>query len=236
MTNGTTTPSLAPAITRTLAGGRTHLSSSWRARLGFALTGLALAAATFVSLGGAQAALADEKTDEIYDEHTGTVIEVYVNDKGDEWYWMTYADGEVIVVTFDDNPNPEDDGRGQTYTPETVQDAIQKYGGAIDPPEDKWDNPLGVQLTQEGEGYIPVHNPSDFEKGYDDGAGFTSEMPFDPNGGDFTEQLKKSGSGSDTSDDDDSDDPDRGEAGLFDEAMPGPPPLVNPAPVTVISR
>ncbi len=236
MTNGTTAPSLAPATTQALSAGRARLSSSWRARLSFAITGLALGAAMFVSLGGPQAALADEKTDEVYDEHSGIVIEIYVNDKGQEWYWMTYADGEVIVVTFDDNPNPDDDGRGNVYTPESVRDAIRKFGGAIDPPQDKWDNPLGVQLTQQGEGYIPAHNPSDFEKGYDDGTGFTGDMPFDPNGGDFTQQLKKNGGGSETSDDDDSDDPDRGEAGLFDEAMPGPPPLVNPAPVTAIGR
>jgi hypothetical protein len=76
---------------------------------------------------------------------------------------------------------------------------------------------------------VPFHNPADFENEFDGIGG--SGGGFDPTAGSIREQLKQAAdSGDDDDGDDGSPDPTNGE-GLFGE-LPGPPELVNPAPMT----
>jgi hypothetical protein len=167
-----------------------------------------------------------------YAEKDGTWVEEWV-DKDGYHAWFFYVDYKMVEVEWapPGNPTPDDAGRDPGDLKTKI--ALAKKRGAriekIETPFGK--SPVGRERLANGEGLEPVYNPPEtgFE-GEGDGIGGGG---FDPGGGSLQEQLKKRakhGSGNGGKGDDGSD-LKPGDVGLFDDSMPGPPPLVNPNPV-----
>jgi len=165
-----------------------------------------------------------------YGEKDGDWAEFWKDEQDREWVIIVKNWEIVDVITPNGDPGPEDDGR----QPGDLNDAIallKQRGGpvALDPAFA--DSPLGRRLTRAGKGLIPVYNPSDV--GFEDGG--VSGHGIDPGAGSPEDQLKRRarhGKGDGATGDDGSD-LKPGDVGLFDDDMPGPPPLVNPNPVSV---
>lgn len=195
-----------------------------------------LGAAAFTTFGTATTARAAEWQDEWHD-NDGSYIEIWKNDDGSLFIWGHDADGEQWTYTPGDNPNPFDETvpSGPTSLEDILELIKKAHGEGLQPDVDFWGNVLGKGMTGRGEGLIPVYNPS--EKTYDDGTG--GGTGFDPNGGDFGDQLGHHGSpggqssgGQDKGDHaDDMHGWDPQKTGLFEDDMPGPPELINPNPV-----
>lgn len=236
------TPSTAtPSTTRPANPGyktRNGLTRIKRTILGAALASF-LGVTIFASLGSAGSAHAYEHIIGLADDD-GTMVEFYKNDDGSLFVWITTADGEESSYTFDDNPNPNDDSPSTgPMTKEAIIELIKKYGGeGLQAEQDFWGNSLGKSLTEQGGGLIPVHNPSDLGKVYEDGVG-GGVGGFDPNGGGFIDQLRNNDApggqasggqekGEHSEDDFGTETP---KTGMFEDDMPGPPELINPNPV-----
>jgi hypothetical protein len=133
-----------------------------------------------------------------------------------------------LVEILPGNPGPDDN-----TTPADLDMLIllaKQHGGALEMTTPWGKTWLGQSLNTKGEGLVPVHNPAGMQEDFGAGGG-GGGLGFMPNGGSVTQQLKnRSGKGSD--DGGDGDRPDRPEIGGFWGAdMPGPPELVNPAPM-----
>jgi hypothetical protein len=181
-----------------------------------------------------------------------------MNDGDETYYVVEFRGNWFLVVKYEDetyfwyaipesdNPSP-DDG---TTTPGDWDSRLallkQAGGGGLAGPALE-QTPLGKLLTGKGKGIGPLHNPSgDSPSGqspssigfanshqeYEEfwaGAGYPLGPGFDGNGGSIGGQIKeglkhgkKKGSGGNN-------DSKPSDGGLWDDAMPGPPELVNPA-------
>jgi hypothetical protein len=187
-------------------------------------------ALTIASLGGPTAAHADTHIIEYHNED-GSVIEIWMDDKGNLYAWGTEADGEQWSYTFESNPNPDDPSSADGgITPEKLKELIKKYAGEMaELEEDFWDSFIGRYLGDKNLGINPVHNPNPV--GYE----FEGELGgpgFDPNGGDILDQL---GTPPGTPEDPNKTDDDRDDygtetprTGMYEDDMPGPPEIINP--------
>ena len=163
-----------------------------------------------------------------YAEKDGDWVEFYIDEKDREWIIIVkdYKIDDVITPKGDPGPDDTDHERGSLSTLIAV---LKQRGGPLVMDIAFADTPLGRLLTREAKGLVPVYNPSD--SGFDPGDG--PGGGFDPGAGSPQDQLKrhlKHGS-SDGGKGDDGSDLKPGDVGLFDDTMPGPPPLVNPNPV-----
>lgn len=204
----------------------------WRSKLL-----LAGAAALAISLGGAAAARADygwhlDKVD--YFDDDGDWVEFWSDGEGHTLIFII-EDGETIGYLADgfDNPNPEE-GSGSQDDWDHLTDLLKKHGAGLKRIVNLAGTPLGGVLLRGGHLIDPYHNPGDV--GFEDtgGQGGGGGGGFTPGAGSPTEQLKRhAGKGNkSTGDGEDGDDLKRGEVGLFDDDMPGPPDIVNPNPVS----
>jgi hypothetical protein len=121
------------------------------------------------------------------------------------------------------NPNPEGTSGGPDIN--AMIDLAKQHGSPVVLTVDFSSTPLGLLLGEHGKTIDPYYNPAEMTNEFDGLGG----GGFDPNGGSFAEQLKKASRGGDDDDDNHSDDPTNGD-GLFGD-LPGPPELVNPAPL-----
>jgi hypothetical protein len=172
-----------------------------------------------------------------YAEKDGTWVEEWV-DKDGYRAWFLYVDYKLVEVDWapPGNPTPDDAGRDPGDLKTKI--ALAKQRGAriekIETPFGK--SPVGRQRLARGEGLVPAYNPPD--TGFEDGDGVAGGSGFDPGAGSLEEQLKKRakhGNG-DGGKGDDGSDLKPGDVGLFDDSMPGPPPLVNPNPVVAYGK
>ena len=213
-------------------------------RIKRALVGMALAAflsATLIAgLGGARSAYAATLIEEW---HNGdySYVQLWQQDDGSYFFWGVEADGEEWVYVPEGNPNPEDPSSNDTpLTPEAVMEMLKKYSGGMTMPEEEfWGGMLGKIFSEKGEGLIPVWNPPDIAKTYEDFGG-AGGGGFDPNGGDILEQLKNRGTPPTENPNDDEERDDYGteehKDGMYDDVMVGPPELINPNPTSTTER
>ena len=179
----------------------------------------------------------------------GSELYVYYSSEFDEFYWVYYDAEGNFADAGTINPGPDGTEAPGDWN-SRMRLALQQGGGGIAGPS--WEQtPLGQNLTGHGGGLGPVYNPADV--GGDDqggqspssinfqsdwerfeemwaGAGYPHGPGFDGNGGSMAGQVRdalKSGKKQGGGDDDDDAKP--SDAGLFDDSMPGPPELVNPA-------
>ncbi|MCI0358054.1 MAG: hypothetical protein L0211_06205 [Planctomycetaceae bacterium] len=177
----------------------------------------------------------------------GTFLNVYYDADFDQFYWEHFdSDGNTLEVGFI-NPSPDGPDEAPGDFGSRLALLKQKGGGGLSGPAVE-QTPLGTLLTSKGKGIGPLHNPSgdspggqspssiefaspqkEFEEFWA-GAGYPLGPGFDGNGGSLGGQIKdglkhgkKKGGGGDGGDSKPSD------GGLWDDAMPGPPELVNPA-------
>jgi hypothetical protein len=170
-----------------------------------------------------------------YGEDDGDWVEFWKDDQDQTWVFVVEHYKYTTIITPYDDPAPDDsEERGDLTSTIAL---LKQRGGALVMGPAFSDSPLGKRLTQAGKGLIPVYNPSDV--GFqDDGGVGSGGGGFDPGGGSIEEQLKKhakhgNGNGGKG---DDGGDLKPSDAGLFDDDMPGPPPLVNPNPVLGTTR
>ncbi len=176
----------------------------------------------------------------------GTFLNVYYDADFDQFYWEHFdSDGNTLEVGFI-NPSPDGPDEAPGDFGSRLALLKQKGGGGLSGPAVE-QTPLGTLLTGKGKGIGPLHNPAgdspsgqspssiefanphqEFEEFWA-GAGYPTAPGFDGNGGSIGGQIKeglkhgkKTGSGGD-------DDSKPSDGGLWDDAMPGPPELVNPA-------
>lgn len=166
-----------------------------------------------------------------YFDDDGDWVEFWSDGEGHSLIFVI-EDGKTIGYIADgfDNPNPEE-GSGSERNWDNLEDILKKHGGGLQRLTNLAGTPLGHALLRSGGLIDPYHNPGDV--GYEDGGGFGgSGGGFTPGNGSPTEQLKRQAKngGKSKGDGDDGDDLKPGEAGLFDDDMPGPPELVNPNP------
>lgn len=180
-------------------------------------------------------ALADVGTREHwidYGEEEGDWIEVAIDDWG--WaYVIVVEDYEVVEVLADklgaDNPNPLE-GSGTSLNRDQLEDALRRKGARLATVEEFANTPLGRLLISRGATLETLHNPA--EVGLIDSILGGGGGGFNPTEGSVKDQLRKSAnSQGNGGEGDDGDDLKPGEAGLFDDEMPGPPELINPNPV-----
>lgn len=170
----------------------------------------------------------------------------YLNDDGT--VWVVYTDGKDFWIdVYDENGNydhsyildgedVDPDGNSTGSEADSIGDIVNRIKksvhGEVAP---NWeDGILGKMMTSHGKGKVPVWNPGDVVAFEADGVG-GGGGGFDPEGGSFLDQLMnaaKHSHGNNGQNDDGSDDGVKpGDVGLWDDAMPGPPPLVNPNPL-----
>ena len=162
-----------------------------------------------------------------YAEKDGDWVEFYIDEQDREWVIIVknYKIDDVITPS-DPGPDDTDHVRGDFSSMIAL---LKRRGGPLVMDTAFADTPLGRRLTRDGKGLVPVYNPSD--SGFDPGDG--PGGGFDPGAGSPQDQLKrhlKHGT-DDGGKGDDGSDLKPGDVGLFDDTMPGPPPLVNPNPV-----
>lgn len=187
----------------------------------------------------ASPASADKKTGKTdlvtvdYAEKDGDWVEYYKDEKDREWIVIVqdYKVIDVIAPTGDPGPDDTDHERGDLSSMIAV---LKQRGGPLVLDTAFADTPLGRRLTREAKGIVPIYNPSD--SGFDPGDG--PGGGFDPGGGSPQDQLKRhlKHGGGDGGKGDDGSDLKPGDVGLFDDDMPGPPPLVNPNPVSNVGK
>jgi hypothetical protein len=195
----------------------------------FLLAGVAMLSLSIATSRPAEAGWHLDNVDYFDDE--GDWVEFWSDDEGHRLIFVI-EDGETIHYIADgfDNPNPED-GSGSEEDFDHLQDVLKKHGGGLQRLTNIAGTPLGQALLRSGGLIDPYHNPGDV--GYEDGGGFgNGGGGFTPGNGSPTEQLKRQAKngGKSKGDGDDGDDLKRGEVGLFDDDMPGPPEIVNPNP------
>jgi hypothetical protein len=181
------------------------------------------------------------------DDEGGILVVFYSADE--DLYWYTYfsANGDSESEEIGNiNPNPEDG----TTTPgdwDSRLALLKQHGGNGMSGPALEETPLGMHLAGKGKGIGPLHNPSNedapggqspsnsswwsdkdaFEQMME-GAGYPHGPGFDGNGGPMGGQIRdalkrgKKGGGGDSG-------MKRSDGGFWDENMPGPPELVNPA-------
>jgi hypothetical protein len=187
-------------------------------------TVLALAMATF------HPAKADWHLDNVdYFDDDGDWVEFWSDDEGHRLIFVI-EDGETIHYIADgfDNPNPEE-GSGSEENLDNLQDILKKHGRGLQRLTNLAGTPLGHALLRSGGLIDPYHNPGDVD--YEDTEGFSAGTGggITPGNGSPTEQLKRQiAKGGKDEDDDDNDDANTN-VGLFNDDMPGPPEIVNPA-------
>ena len=167
-----------------------------------------------------------------YGDKDGDWVEFWKDEQDRDWVIIVKNWEIVDVITPNGDPGPEDDGRQPGDLAGTTALLKQRGGPLVLGPAFA-DSPLGRRLTRAGQGLIPVYNPSDV--GFEDGG--VGGHGIDPGAGSPEDQLKRRarhGKG-DGAKGDDGSDLKPGDVGLFDDDMPGPPPLVNPNPVSVTS-
>ncbi|MEQ8788285.1 MAG: hypothetical protein RIC55_18395 [Pirellulaceae bacterium] len=172
------------------------------------------------------------------------VLEWYNPDTGNGWLEVYYKDGSVVY--YFGNPGPDSPAPQKGDFGMRVDLAKQAGGGMAGP---SWqETPLGAILEGAGKAIGPYYNPADddgeggvspsngisFKTPQDlaeeafAGAGGFGGVNLDGNGGSLGGQLgaliRRGKKGNDHGDDDK---PQGGN--FFDESMPGPPELVNPA-------
>ncbi|HVO01200.1 MAG TPA: hypothetical protein VMT54_03315 [Candidatus Cybelea sp.] len=163
-----------------------------------------------------------------YGDKDGDWVEFWKDEQDRVWIIVVQNREIVDVITPNGDPGPDDEGRQQGDFAGAIA-LLKQRGGPVVLNPTFADSPLGKKLTRAGKGLIPVYNPSD--TGFEDGG--TGGHGIDPGAGDPEGQLKrlaKHGKG-DGGQGDDGSDLKPGDVGLFDDQMPGPPPLVNPNPV-----
>jgi hypothetical protein len=182
------------------------------------------------------------------DDDEELVMLMFDTDTGARWVEVYYKDGTADAWPLD-NPNPDDPSSGGGGDLDMALALLKQNGGNGLGEQALEDTPLGEHLTGSGQGLAPVHNPSDedgphaqstssikFENpagAYEEmfeGAGYPTAPGFDGNGGSMGGQIadalrrgKKSGSGGDGGNENPNN------HGFYDDSMPGPPELVNPA-------
>ena len=161
-----------------------------------------------------------------YNADNGSEVLIYREDDGYMWWLFKMdqdSDWELIDVGYNGNPNPED-GSGDPPNMDAILDLAKQHGSPVTMVVDFGGTELGLLLGEHGKTIDPYYNPATMTNEFDGLGG-----GIDPNGGSATEQLKKAARSGDSDDDDDATDPTNGD-GLFGD-LPGPPELVNPAPV-----
>jgi hypothetical protein len=182
------------------------------------------------------------------DDDEEYVLLLHDTETGAYWIEAYYKDGTADAWPLG-NPSPDDPSSGGKGDQDMLLDLLkQKGGGGIAGPTlDQ--TPLGAKLTGAGKGLGPVHNPGAddapagqspssitlqdpnkiFEEAFE-GAGYPTGPGFDGNGGAMGGQIadairrgKKGGQGGG----DNNENP--ANHGFYDDSMPGPPELVNPA-------
>ena len=206
-----------------------HRSHLERMLIGAVVLMLVVVGSFLLPAKGASAAQDEALFVATYTDEDGVVYELYRwNDETFEW--LIYPDGTIIIIDWG-NPNPED-GTDEGKDLETILALLKQHGGPANPVVDFLGTPLGVALVEGGKTIIPIHNPAELADLFEDAGGFGGNAGgFDPMGGSIQEQLKKAARGGDgDGDDGDGDEPPTG-AGFWND-LPGPPDLVNPAPVS----
>jgi hypothetical protein len=165
-----------------------------------------------------------------YGENDGNWTEWWVDEEDRTWVFII-KNYEVVDVVVPEgiNPGPDGDEGGHGDFGALLQ-MLKQHGGKIVLAPAFAKTPLGKQLTGQGRGIVPVHNPSEdgYQEDYGSGGG-----GFNPGGGTPQEQVKrKHGQGNKNGGDgDDGSELKPTDVGLFDDDMPGPADLVNPNPV-----
>ena len=203
----------------------------WRSKL--LLAGVAALAISTATLSPAQAEYGWHLDKVDYFDDDGDWVEFWSDGEGHTLIFVI-EDGETIGYIADgfDNPNPEE-GSGSKSDWDNLTDILKKHGAGLERITNLAGTPLGDILLRGGNLIDPYHNPADV--GYEDGGGYGSGGGgFTPGNGSPTEQLKRhAGKGNKSKGDgEDGDDLKRGEVGLFDDDMPGPPDIVNPNPTS----
>lgn len=172
------------------------------------------------------------KVAEDYDDEDGLTVIVY-KDKDGYWALIIDKDGTVSYAELSSDPDGFATGGEGPSTEDLINELKKVWHGEA---QVDWHvSVLGKILTDHDNGLVPIWNPAD-------GAAFDADGysgpggGFDPEGGSLLEQLINAGrhhhgAGNDDGDGDGDDDTKPSVGGLWDDDMPGPPPLVNPNPL-----
>lgn len=193
---------------------------------------LAVVSPTVTSPASAADGIVEEWID--YGDEEGDWIEVMVDENG--WVLaIVYEDYELIgawTKNIHDNDNPDPlEGSGTSVDRAQLTDLLKKIGSNYRMTPAFSQTPIGKLLVARGTWLDARHNPA--ETGLTEDMGGGGGGGFNPSNGSPIDQVRKQANkgNKNGAEGDDGDDLKPGDAGLFDDDMPGPPELINPNPV-----